>query len=844
MEIMDKHALWKWLVFAGLTVVSLALVYPPDKRIPLGLDIKGGISFTVAVDPDKVWKSMRDDPVNKEIADDKLKGQVPAAVRSAREEAVEVIRNRVDRLGVAEPAIYPEKDNRIVVQIPGMGEKDKDRAVRMIKSAAVLEFSLVHPDNDKLVGRMFEKGLAPEGFIMPSENARNPYFLRDPKVPDEAMDAGFWARLERFNVPDKAHRLLLERDVDESGRIKYLPFFVRIKPEMKGDHITASRVDYDQLNRPHVALSFDGQGAKAFARITSELAPGGMRNPNPEGRRLLAIILDGRLYSAPFIKTAIYGGNAVIEGDFNYEDARELSIVLRSGALKVPLDLIETRTVDPSLGRHAVQSGVTAAIWGSIVVFAFMLFYYRVCGVVANIGLLFNLVLLPIGLMLTAGFLGLFTGGGAVSGKFSLPVMTLPGIAGIALTLGMAVDANVLIYERIREELKLGKRLATAVAAGYDRAFITILDSNLTTIIAAFILFFFGSGPIRGFGITLAAGIIVSMYSALVVTRMVFNVITSRSNLKTFNMLSFFRAYSVDFLGKRNLAIALSAAVIILSWGVMIWRGFNPPGSIFSVDFLGGTSLTFEYAQKQDNAAVEDALTRAGVKSPVVQYQKEVAAGSQSEYMQVRVPVGQGDLARSAIEAAFGEETEAKFRVVGEDTVGPQIGSEVLLGAIKALLIAFVCMVIYVSWRFRFAFAIGGIAALVHDILVSLGVYCALGMQINGTTIAALLTIIGYSINDTIVIFDRIRENQKLARGRGFAEICNMSINQTMGRTILTSLSTMMVVLMLLIFGGGAIFDLALILFIGMVAGVYSTVFIATPVMMMLHRDKQDVPAE
>ena len=846
---MDKHALWKWLLLLGLTVVSVALIWPPEKQIPLGLDIQGGISFTLAVDPDKVLQSMSEDLENKNIAEDALKARVPAEVRAAREEAVEIIRNRVDRLGVAEPAIYPQGEDRIVVQIPGMGKKDKDRALRMIKSAAVLEFSIVHQDNDKLVARMFDNGLAPEGFVLPSESARQPYFLRNPKVSDEDMDDEFWARVERFRFPDtpadSAHRLMLERKQDASGRIMYIPFFVRIKPEMKGDHVTTSRVDYDQLNRPYVSLSFDSQGARAFGRITSQFAPGGVRNPSPDKQRMLAIVLDGRLYSAPYIREAIHGGHAQITGDFSYEDARELSIVLRSGALKVPLDLVETRMVDPSLGRYAIQSGVTAAIWGSAAVFIFMLLYYRVCGVVANVGLLFNLILLPIGLMLTAGFLGLFTGGAAVvSSKLRLPVMTLPGIAGIALTLGMAVDANVLIYERIREELKAGKRLATAVVAGYDRAFITILDSNLTTIIAAVILFFFGSGPIRGFGITLAAGIIVSMYSALVITRMIFNVITSRSSLKTFNMLSLFKSYNVDFMGKRALAFSLSAAVIILSWGVMIWRGFNPPGSIFSVDFLGGTSLTYSYAQKPESAAVERALDQAGVKSPSVQYQQDVAAGSTNEYIRVRVPAGQGELAAKTIEENFGESTPAKFINQGEDTVGAQIGREVLVGAVKALLLAFVCMIIYVSWRFRFDFALGGIVALVHDVLVSLGVYCALGMQINGTTIAALLTIIGYSINDTIVIFDRIRENQKFARGRGLVEICNMSINQTMGRTILTSLATMMVVLMLLIFGGGAIFDMALILFIGMIAGVYSTVFIATPVMTMFHRDKQEVTAE
>ncbi|MBU4366400.1 MAG: protein translocase subunit SecD, partial [Verrucomicrobia bacterium] len=564
---MDKHALWKWLILIALTAWSLALVVPFRQKVKLGLDLKGGTSFTVQINESEIEKQIREE--NKDLTDMQVRSRVGTAVQHAQEQAVEIIRNRVDALGVAEPLIYPEKHNRVIVQIPGLKDADRDRAAKLIQSAAFLVFSIVHEDNDKLVSALFEKGLAPEGFqIGPATSGRrHEIYRRDTqKVPDEAMTAEFRAKLERFQAPP-GYRFMLEERQEEGQKI-YSPYFVKQRYELRGDTLKNAGIEYDQLGQPYVTLKFDSKGARRFARVTADYAPGGAKNPNPEGRRYLAIIMDDRLYSAPFLKTAIYGGEAIIEGNFSLKDAQDLSIVLRAGSLPAPVQIIESRTVDPSLGRDSIESGTRATIYACILVVVFMAVYYMISGLVANIALLFNMLLLPLGMMITAGIMGLFTG--ATGTHIGLPVLTLPGIAGIALTIGMAVDANVLIFERIREEQRTGKRLGPALEAGYTKAFITILDSNLTTVMAAVILFMMGSGAVRGFGITLTAGIMVSMYTALIVTRMIFNIIVARTSMPQLKMLSVIKPTNINFIAWRKVAVGISVLLIVLTWGYMV----------------------------------------------------------------------------------------------------------------------------------------------------------------------------------------------------------------------------------------------------------------------------------
>ncbi len=829
---MDRNAIAKWIVLFGLSVWSLYQIIPFSK-IKLGLDLKGGCSFVVEVDSEQLEKTLREEA--KELTDEQIKARLPEEVRHAQAQAVEIIRRRVDSLGLAEPQIYPQKDSRIVVQLPGLSEKDRERALQLIKRAAYLEFALVHPENNKLVRALFEKGIAPPGFKIATRTSQygtsSEVYVRDEKALSSTnLTDEFWAELARFHAPPR-YRFMLEERIE--GRDKfYIPYFVEQKPALKGDRIRSASVDFDSVGRPYVSMRFDSRGTREFARVTEEHAPGGIRNPSPEGKRFLAIILDNRLRSAPFIKTPIYGGNAMIEGSFTLQEAQDLMIVLRAGAMPAPIKVIDLRTVDPTLGKDTIQSGVRATLISCVLVVIFMLAYYWLAGLVANIGLLFNMVLLPLGMLITAGVFGIFSGVAATAGASSvgLPVLTMPGIAGIALTLGMVVDANVLIFERIREEQNIGKRFAAALEAGYNKAFITILDSNITTIISAIILFAFGTGAVRGYGITLTAGIMVSMYSALVVTKMIFDLLARKTSISQLKMLNIIKPTKFDFISKAKIAITISLIVIFGSVGYSVWKGINNPSSVLGTEFTGGSALSFSFEKKADVEDIRSALSKAGIAQASIQYQKLI--DRKEETLQIRIPQGYAEKAREALLAQF---SQNGFQLLSEEDIGPQIGAEMFMKALWAIGLSLVAMIVYISIRFRFAYAAGAVVALLHDVLVSAGLYCLAGKQIDMTIVAALLTIIGFSVNDTIVIFDRIREKLKFMPGLPFKEICNVSINETLARTIITSLTVFIAVIVLFIFGGGAIHDFAFIFIIGIIAGTYSTVFIATPVMMALY---------
>jgi len=817
---MDKNAIWKWLILILVTCWSVVVVTPLRDKVKLGLDLRGGTSFVLEVDTTNLDEN---------------------AARDAQSRALEVIRNRVDAMGVSEPIIYPEpNNNRIVVQIPGLKTEDRERAVKNIQSAAYLEFKMVHPKNEELTDKLFDKGLAPAGYkVVPMDEqgyngqyTTRYYYKRDKGEGENALtDQEARARLKAFE-PVAGYEFLLMKVTKQNAEL-FTPYYVNRLHELTGDELKSAGVDYQNFGQPIVTLRFDAKGARRFSRLTSDYAPGGAANPDPNGQRFLAIVLDGTLYSAPFIKTAIHGGDAIIEGSFSLKEAQDLAIVLRAGSLPAPVKVVEERTVDPSLGRDSIESGKRAAIIGGLAVVAFMAFYYLMPGLVANLALLFNVVLLPLGMLAVSGFFSLLDSSGTTARGLSLPTLTLPGIAGIVLTAGMAVDANVLIFERMREEQKQGKRFAAVVSAGYDKAFSAIFDSNITTVLAAVIMFWLGSGPVRGYAVTLTAGILVSMYTAIVVTRMVFDLLVRYTQISKVRMMQWIGETNIDFIGVRHIAIGLSIVVIGGSMVAFFMKGRENLG----VDFTGGATMTFSYTEKQPAEKIRDVLAGAGVGEAIIQYQKENIAdvsAESKEYLEVKVSFDDGDKALQAI-----TKDVPGYQVVKQDSVGPQVGRELQKKGLLAVGISLLGMIIYISWRFEFAFAVGAVVALLHDVLVCIGVYCLLGRQLSMTTIAAVLTIIGYSVNDTIVIFDRIREDMKLYRGRSFKDIANLSVNQTLGRTILTSMTSMLTVVALLVFGGGAIFDFALALFIGMVSGVYSTVYVATPVVMFWHNEKK-----
>jgi len=831
---MDKNALWKWLILLGLLCTSMALVWPPSAKIRRGLDLEGGTSFVVEIDREMAGREIKNRAPN--ITDEELEKQVDETLDDSQARAVEVLRNRIDGLGINEPLIYASQDNRITIQLPGIDEDERAEAEDSITKLAFLEFRMVHKDNGELTQKLFNQGLAPDGYKIAKVAGRN-FYKEDIRF-EGKRDRAFRESMGNFESIGAEHEFLLEERLEENQKV-YSPAYVKRRRELSGEYVDTAGVSSDQLNRPTVTLKFDGKGSKLFSRLTADFQPGGARNPNPDNLRQLAIVLDGTLYSAPTIRTAIYG-DAEISGNFSLTDATRLARILTAGALPAPVRIVEQRSVEPSLGEDAIQSGVRAIVYGGVGVLVFMLVYYLMCGVVADLALLLNILLLPLGMILAAGFMSIFVREGAGE-PFRLPVLTLPGIAGILLTIGMAVDANVLIFERIREEKGAGKRFWTAVTAGYDRAFVTIMDANITTLLTGVILFLFGSGPIRGFAVTLCAGIMASMFTALVVTKLFFGLIANKADVKALKMLSIIGKTTVDFVGKRKLASILSLAVIVVSWGIMVSQAVKQPSAVFGVDFTGGVSMTFKVDERQPVEDMRARLEGAGLADVYIQYQEEMEQGGDT-FLQVKTSTREvadqrvDDVAKNALVQAY---PEGNHVLQDTNKVGAQVGRELTKSAILSIFLALLGIIVYISIRFEFGFALGAIVALAHDVLVTVGLYTLFGRQLSLPIVAALLTIVGYSVNDTIVVFDRIREDLKLVRGKTFMDICNLSINQTLSRTLLTSLTTLITVVMLLVFGGGAINDFAMALCIGVLVGTYSSIFVATPVVLAWYKGRK-----
>jgi len=833
---MDRNAAWKWLLLGVMVLMSLMRVFLPlDKplgeKIPRGLDLQGGISMTLEVDRDAVEQDCRD-KAEPDATEEEIQATIRDTMRDAKVRALQVVRNRIDIRGTREPNIFPEKgSNRIVVQIPSATDAERKEIEEELKQVAFLSFHLVHKKNEKLADELLTSGKEPKGFKVIYIEEK-PYLQRDW---DQKVDVDFSNPFPDARAPS-AHKFLLSRRYLPEHKITvYEPICVKKNYEFSGEVLKNAKGEWTAMQQRYVALEFDGKGRRIFAKVTGDYGPHGDRNQDSKVGRQLAIVLDDVVRSAPVIKQKITGGEARIDGRFPGDEADRLARVLRTGSLPAPIKVVDKRTVDPSLGRDSIESGLTAIAVGGVLVVAFMTVYYMLSGVVANIALVLNLVMLPLGMIAVSGFLGIFVGATRADNAFDLPVLTLPGIAGILLAIGMAVDANVLIFERMREEFRTGKRLWAAIKAGYDRALVTIVDANLTTLLAGIILFFCGgSGPIRGFAVTLCAGILLSMFTALVVTRLLFDILAHKFKVERLRMLQIVRSPRINFVDKRKICAVLSLLAIAGTWTVMVTRGLKDETRVLGVDFTGGAALTFNFDTKRPVEEVRDTLAGAGVPEAQIQYQAELDGSS--EYLVVKTASQYGTLARDTIAKSF---AEAGYRIAGEVEVDRQVGKELQGRATWAIIIALVAMVLYISWRFEFGFAVGAIVALAHDVFVTVGFFSLFGAQLSLPIVAALLTIVGYSVNDTIVVFDRIREDLKLMQDTSFKEICNLSINQTLSRTLLTSLTTLLAVVMLLVFGGGAIRDFALALCIGVLAGTYSSIFVATPVVLLWHRDRK-----
>lgn len=837
---MKTEALWKWLILIVLLAFSFILIGTNGKNIRLGLDLQGGYSFTLEIDQEALKQTIieRAEAEGKTLSEQEIAVQMEKAISNANETAVEVVRARIDALGTEEPVISRGKNGRIYVQMPGATEEKRKQAEDLVRSVAFLKFSLVSDNSDQMTTRLLADDKAPRGYKMTEDSDGNPCYVKDLDQKVDYTSPEYALYLRKFGNPPPGTNFMLEKKSEEKIDY-YFPIFVKRKVELTGENLSRAKADSNpQTGERVVSLTFDSAGRKKFANVTGKNI----------GKRL-AIILDDVVYSAPVIQTRI-DGDAIITGRFSIEESRQLQNVLNAGSLPAPLKFMGKRFVSPTLGEDSIAASKNAIIFGCIGVLAFLIFYYRKVGIVAAIALVLNIILLPVFAVIASGVLSAFAQDATASASImKLPVLTLPGIAGILLTIGMAVDANVLIFERTREEQAAGRPTFASIMAGYQRAFLAIFDGNLTTVITAIILFIFGTGLIRGFSVTLVAGILASMFTALVVTKLIFQATVKPTTTAKIKMMELVPPnININFMKYTKACVLAAIIIIVVLDATALIRGINDRSSIFAVDFTGGAKVTFEVENK-DQAPLEkirESLAAAGIDDAKPQYQtsqaEEAAEVKEINFLEistVHTELNGKEISEVMGSALQNDMKDAGIKFIDVDSVGSQIGSEMKRTAYIAILLSTIAMLLYITLRFEFGFALGAIVALVHDVLITIGIFTALGFQFNLTIVAAMLTIVGYGVNDTIVLFDRVREELKQNNKLSFTELANKCINVTLSRTLLTSITTLITVAALMIFTSGDIFGFATCMLIGIIVSTFSTIFIATPVMLAWYHNKR-----
>lgn len=718
-------------------------------RLQLGLDLKGGVAFTLeAVDSpgEQLDEYQRQEKLQK---------------------AIDIIGARINGLGVAEPVLRPVGQNRIEIQLPGVSTKDNPDVVDQVKAPARLDFRLVHPT------------------LRPGAGIEAP--------------AGY-----------EVKTLEWEGRRGESG-VEEL--FVKRIPEMTGEMISNSFARPDLYGKPEVILEFTSEGKKRFAEVTRVIADMGQRN-GTLGR--LAIVLDGRLYSAPTVREEINSDSAQITGSFTDREAINLANVLNN-PLDVELRIMEQYEVGPTLASDAVLSARNSFIVSTLLTIGFMAVFYTIGGLVAAIGMGVN-VLITLGVMSSIG-----------------ATLTMPGIAGIVLTLAMSVDSNILIFERMREELKLGKSLGAALEAGFEKAWSAIVDSNVTTLLVALIMIALGTGPVKGFGVTLTIGIFTTMFAAVVVSKLLLEALILGAGTKRMPMFSVLQSTSYDFLKMTKAAVILTVVVLVVGVGALVYKGKE----IYGIDFAGGDMVTLNFAKKPELSELRTAASKAGIKEVNFSYQQPI--GTDREVLRVTTPFDQGKAVVAKLQAAL---PAAKLEVAGETRIGASVGREIQWNALKSIAAALVLILLYVALRFEFGYGVGAVVATLHDLILTVGVFVLFDRQFNASMVAAILLIAGYSINDTIVVFDRIREELKNNPAGSLREVINRALNLTLSRTIITGGTTFLTAVTLILTTSGDVNDIAFTLLIGVITGTFSSLFIATPVFFWWHKgDRKHVEA-
>ena len=727
-------------------VVALCLVavLPVKDKLKGGIDLVGGSSFIVEIQPgqDEEGNPL---PVNE----------------GAIEQAKATLSKRLSNSGLSDNLMQPLGENRLIIEMPGVGPERRDEIRETIETTARLLLKKVHPNSSQIIAQI-EAGT-------------------------KTLEPGYQVFPIRRTDPETGKIIGMDK------------ILLSRKTIVGGDKVDLARPG-DGLGVINVMLS--KEGGRRLTNTTETMTIGSDR---------MAVVLDGEVLIAPTVNATL-GRNFIVEGLDGREEVRTVSNALNN-PLKYPLNILSERNVTARYGEEVVRQGVTAAIAGLALTLLFVLIYYRFAGFVALIGLTVNMLIL-------FGAMAMF---GAT--------FTLPGIAGIILTIGVAVDANVLIYERLREEIAGGKSLINAIRAAYEKAFSAIFDANITTLLTAIILLWRASDQMKGFAITLTIGILSSMFAALLVTRVFFFWGSDTKTLKKLSFMNLIPAKTIKFMEMRKPAFMLSSILLI---GSLVVMGTKRESSL-GIDFLGGSIVNIQLKEGQElsEATVKKAISDLTLeKNPTIQL--EQPAGAEGDLISIKCATNDlekiGSKLRSDIGILGEISTEKNHDIVFDnETISASLGGEFLKNSFYALGLGLLAVLFYISLRFEFSFAVGAFAALFHDILICIGVVIMCGTELSLIHVGAFLTIAGYSINDTIVVFDRMRESLRSKRG-DVAQVMNLAINATLSRTILTSVTTFVAVLVLWIFGGSALKDFSFAIMIGVVVGTYSSIFIAAPV--------------
>ncbi len=814
------------------------------------------------------------DKIGPESTDEQVIEVIRAESESAISNSFNVLRNRIDRFGVTQPNIQKlGNTGRILVELPGV--KEPERVRKLLQGTASLEFWATY-DNAEIEGFLSEANSVlaeilavqePVEEVVAEETAAEGDDLLAAELQNNANDAALEAELKRnplFAVlqPSGARgnacigyahyadtakinkylampqiKSLFPPEFKPMWGVKASPFFagenvfelVAIKATSRdgkapldGGSVTDARVQYGNTGGgPEVSMTMNAEGANTWARLTKDNI----------GKQI-AIVLDGMVYSYPTVQNEISGGSSQITGNFTLEEAEDLANVLKSGKLPAPATIIQEQVVGPSLGAESINAGLISFVIAFILVLLYMAFFYRGAGLVADIALLCNVVLL-FGTLVSFG-----------------AVLTLPGIAGLVLTLGMAVDANVIIYERVKEELRAGKGLSKAIADGYSNAYSAIIDGQITTLLTGIVLFVFGSGPVQGFATTLIIGIITSVLTSIFISRIIFDDRISKGKSISFDSKltrNFLQNTKFDFIGKKKIAYIVSGTLILISLVSIFTKGFT-----YGVDFTGGRTYVVRFdqpvtAEEVREAAIAEFDGAVEVKQFGSDNQMKITTQYLVENESSEADAEVENKLYNSLQGFFADElTFEEFTstldnpngIISSDKVGPTIANDITRDAFIAVILALIVIFGYIAVRFRgWTWGLGGVTGLAHTALIVIGFFSLFSgilpfsLDIDQTFIAAILTIIGYAINDTVVIFDRIREYKELHPKSDFRQNVNEALNSTLSRTMNTSLTTLVTMLAIAIFGGEVIRGLAVALILGIVIGTYASIFIATPIM-------------